>query len=80
MSEKISSTGQQTKLLMKIEDIQESMNDIKNLVQLIEVSLQKNEDDLHIVSSVHIIWKIIDSVIENDMNALGDMVRKSVDG
>ena len=49
---------------MDIKDIVEKLEDIKNIGELLEASLQANEDDPHIIRSVSIINKKLASVIE----------------
>lgn len=60
-----------------IEEITEKMRDIRNVVQLLEISLKSNEDDGHIVRSVGVIDKMLASVVENDMPRLrGELYRR----
>ena len=54
-------------LCSAIDNLEESLHDIKNIVQLLEISLQSNEDDRHIVRSVDIINKMVTTVINNDV-------------
>ena len=49
---------------MDIKDIVEKLKDIKNIGQMLEISLEANEDDPNIVRSVSIINKGLASVIE----------------
>lgn len=49
---------------MDIKDMIEKLEDIKNIGQLLEVSLQANEDDPSIIRSVSIINRKLASVIE----------------
>jgi len=49
---------------MDIKDIIEKLEDIKNIGQLLEVSLEANEDDPSIISSVSIINNKLESVIK----------------
>ena len=49
---------------MDIKDIIEKLEDIKTIGQLLEVSLEANEDDPNIIRSVSIINRKLASVIE----------------
>lgn len=49
---------------MDIKDIIEKLEDIKNIGELLAVSLEVNKDDLHIIRSVNIINRKLASVIE----------------
>lgn len=49
---------------MDIKDIIEKLEDIKNIGELLETSLQANEDDPSIIKSVCIINRKLTSVIE----------------
>jgi len=49
---------------MDIKDIIEKLEDIKNIGQLLEVSLEANEDDPSIIRSVSIINNKLESVIK----------------
>ena len=52
---------------MDIKDIIEKLEDIKNIGELLETSLQANEDDPHIIRSVSIINRKLAFVIEEAM-------------
>ena len=49
---------------MDMKDMIEKLEDIKNIGQLLEISLQANEDDPNIIRSVSIINRKLVSVIE----------------
>lgn len=49
---------------MDIKDMIEKLEDIKNIGQMLEISLQANEDDPSIIRSVSIINRELASVIE----------------
>lgn len=49
---------------MDIKDVIEKLEDIKNIGQLLEVSLEANEDDPSIIRSVSIINNKLESVIK----------------
>lgn len=49
---------------MDIKDMIEKLEDIKNIGQMLEISLQANEDDPNIIRSVSIINRELASVIE----------------
>ncbi len=49
---------------MDRKDMIEKLEDIKNIGQLLEISLQANEDDPNIIRSVRIINRKLASVIE----------------
>ena len=49
---------------MDIKDLIEKLEDIKNIGQMLEISLQANEDDPNIIRSVSIINRELASVIE----------------
>lgn len=62
-------------LLDKVQQLHESLEDIKNVVQLLEMSLVNNEDDKHIVRSVNIINKMLNTVLNDDMVALKELIQ-----
>lgn len=49
---------------MDMKDMIEKLEDIKNIGQMLEISLQANEDDPNIIRSVSIINRKLASVIE----------------
>ena len=49
---------------MDIKDMIEKLEDIKNIGEMLEISLQANEDDPNIIRSVSIINRELASVIE----------------
>lgn len=49
---------------MDMKDIIEELEDIKNIGQMLEISLQANEDDPNIIRSVSIINRKLAAVIE----------------
>lgn len=49
---------------MDMKDMIEELEDIKNIGQMLEVSLQANEDDPNIIRSVSIINRKLAAVIE----------------
>lgn len=49
---------------MNMKEIIEKLEDIKNIGQMLEISLQANEDDPNIIRSVSIINRELASVIE----------------
>ncbi len=49
---------------MDIKDLIEELEDIRNIGQMLEISLQANEDDPNIIRSVSIINRKLASVIE----------------
>ncbi len=49
---------------MDIKDMIEKLEDIKNIGQMLEISLQANEDDPNVIRSVSIINRKLASVIE----------------
>lgn len=49
---------------MDIKDIIEELEDIKNISEMLEISLQANEDDPNIIRSVSIINRKLTAVIE----------------
>ena len=50
--------------IMDMKDMIEELEDIKNIGQMLEVSLQANEDDPNIIRSVSIINRKLAAVIE----------------
>lgn len=48
----------------RLESIREDMEDVLNIVQLLAISLEDNEEDGHIIRSVHVIQKMIEAVID----------------
>ncbi|MCI8973493.1 MAG: hypothetical protein HFH79_07875 [Lachnospiraceae bacterium] len=48
----------------RLESMREDMEDVLNIVQLLVVSLEDNEEDSHIIRSVHVIQKMIEAVID----------------
>lgn len=55
---------------MDIKDMIEKLEDIKNIGQMLEISLQANEDDPNVIRSVSIINRKLASVIEKAMAGL----------
>lgn len=49
---------------MDMKDLIEELEDIKNIGQMLEISLQANEDDPNIIRSVSIINRKLAAVIE----------------
>ncbi len=49
---------------MDMKDMIEELEDIKNIGQMLEISLQANEDDPNIIRSVRIINRKLAAVIE----------------
>lgn len=49
---------------MNMKEIIEKLEDIKNIGQMLEISLQANEDDPNIIRSVSILNRELASVIE----------------
>lgn len=62
-------------LLDKVQQLHESLEDIKNVVQLLEMSLVNNGDDKHIVRSVNVINKMLNTVLNDDMVALRELIQ-----
>lgn len=52
---------------MDMKDMIEELEDIKNIGQMLEISLQANEDDPNIIRSVSIINRKLAAVIEKAM-------------
>ena len=52
---------------MDMKDLIEELEDIKNIGQMLEISLQANEDDPNIIRSVSIINRKLAFVIEEAM-------------
>ena len=52
---------------MDMKDMIEELEDIKNIGQMLEISLQTNEDDPNIIRSVSIINRKLAAVIEKAM-------------
>ena len=50
--------------IMDMKDMIEELEDIKNIGQMLEISLQANEDDPNIIRSVSIINRKLAAVIE----------------
>ena len=59
---------------MDRKDMIEELEDIKNIGQMLEISLQANEDDTNIIRSVSIINKKFAAVIEK---AIAEQDKKS---
>ena len=59
---------------MDMKDLIEELEDIKNIGQMLEISLQANEDDPNIIRSVSIINKKFAAVIEK---AIAEQDKKS---
>jgi len=59
---------------MDMKDMIEELEDIKNIGQMLEISLQANEDDPNIIRSVSIINKKFAAVIEK---AIAEQDKKS---
>jgi len=61
-------------LLGEVEEVIEKVKDVRNVLQLLEMSLQINEDDGHVARSVTVIDKMLASVLEQDLALLREKV------
>lgn len=53
-----------------IETLQDKIEDIRNIIQILEISMQNTEEDEHIIRSVSVIDKMLDNVLQVDMKEL----------
>lgn len=74
MEDEKRSLYEERNLLNKVETVQGNLEDIRNIVQLLKMSLLNNEDDPHICRSVDIIDKMLKSVIHEDMGELRNAI------
>lgn len=44
--------------------IKEELEEILNIMQLLEISLAENEDDGHIIRSLHVLQRMVKSVMD----------------
>ena len=47
-----------------IVDIKEELEEVLNIMQLLEISLAENEDDGHIIRSLHVLQRMVKSVMD----------------
>lgn len=47
-----------------IVDIKEELEEVLNIMQLLEISLTNNEDDEHIIRSLHVLQRMVKSVMD----------------
>ena len=45
-------------------DIKEELEEVLNIMQLLEISLTNNEDDEHIIRSLHVLQRMVKSVMD----------------
>ncbi len=45
-------------------DIKEELEEVLNIMQLLEISLAENEDDEHIIRSLHVLQRMVKSVMD----------------
>lgn len=53
-----------------IETLQDKIEDIRNIIQILEISMQNTKEDEHIIRSVSVIDKMLDNVLQVDMKEL----------
>lgn len=58
-----------------LEKLEDDMGDIRNIVQLLGMSLCNNEDDTHIIRTISVIDKMIEAVIKEDINRLKKVIQ-----
>lgn len=76
MSDTTNGITGKNELLTAAEKLQTGLEDIKNIVQLLEMSLANNKDDEHIIRSVNIINRMIETSINEDTVALMETIQK----
>lgn len=62
------------KVLLEIETLQTNVCDVRNIVQLLEMSLTENQDDKHIIRSIKIIDKMVRTIEVEDIGRLKDLL------
>ena len=45
-------------------EIKEELEEVLNIMQLLEISLAENEDDGHIIRSLHVLQRMVKSVMD----------------
>lgn len=70
-------TEKNLEMRIEVENVEERLHDIKNVVQLLEISLTQNKDDDSVIRSVGLIRRMINTLISNDMLMLKDMIYNS---
>lgn len=60
--------------------LQNNVEDIRNIVQLLSMSLYNNEDDVHILRSTAVIDKMLETLVDVDVQRLKDMLITESDG
>lgn len=74
--EKISGSNRMEEIILLIEQLENDLDDVRNIVQLLEMSLENNQDDAHIIKSVNIIDKMLSAVMEKRIVELKEAVWK----
>lgn len=61
-------------IMVLAEQLEDDLEDVKNIIHLLEMSLESNQDDEHIIKSVSIIHKMVSAVIEKRVVELKETV------
>lgn len=48
----------------ELKEIKEELEEVLNIMQLLEISLAENEDDGHIIRSLHVLQRMVTSVMD----------------
>lgn len=48
----------------ELKEIKEELEEVLNIMQLLEISLAENEDDGHIIRSLHVLQRMVKSVMD----------------
>lgn len=63
-------------IMVLAEQLEDDLEDVRNIIQLLEMSLESNQDDEHIIKSVSIIHKMVSAVMEKRVMELKEAVWK----
>lgn len=58
-----------------LEKLEDDVGDIRNIVQLLGMSLCNNEDDIHIIRTISVIDKMIEAVLKEDITGLKKVIQ-----
>lgn len=62
------------RIILSAEQLEDSLEDIRHIIQLFELSLEGNQEDAHIIKSISIIHKMVNAVIEKEIVELKEAV------
>lgn len=70
----------ENEIRLGFETLQTNIEDVRNIVQLLEISLTENKEDKHIIRSVNVIDKMLKSILVEDMNTLKELLLHQSEG